>query len=550
MYKPSGSFIDFSSSSNPFFLRLPGTIPSLPFVLSVAPLATRSSSLVVLAFALALAACGNRPSSSSTASRVGRRGPVELRGTVALDRALRGGPPLRTRGKLVLGRLGSREADDAADGYLTLRTILDMIPRLTVVGDVDVSRPAPFRLAIPAARDAHLLALLDVTGELVPSLFGAGGEGNLMGVAREAYVSSWVDPLPAVEIRLSHRRTLDRREHCTGTRTRLLRVDAPEVAGTLGNETSRRLCVHVPPSYETSPDRRYPVVYVLPTLFGDDTVLFRYGHVDRVADRLANELGRELIVVGVDSSTRAGNSYYATSAVTGDWTRFLQSRVVPLIDARYRTHARGSARALLGLSTGGFNAVAVALRDPESFGVVASWSPDALDLSTYLFGRGREHLRTATAHNRAFMRFEHAVGGPGQMVSYAADWSPDASAPSGFAWPIDLETGRANAHWDRWLAASPSSLLRDPARLPLIRRHLDDRIYVIAGRNDEFFYFDANQAFHEQLRAAGIRHTFVANDDGHADHGDERIDALLRFALSRLDAARSRSSSAAAPPPR
>jgi S-formylglutathione hydrolase FrmB len=56
------------------------------------------------------------------------------------------------------------------------------------------------------------------------------------------------------------------------------------------------------------------------------------------------------------------------------WATFVARDLVRAIDARYRTIATPGARAIGGLSEGGYGAINIALHHPREFGVVESWS--------------------------------------------------------------------------------------------------------------------------------------------------------------------------------
>jgi enterochelin esterase-like enzyme len=56
------------------------------------------------------------------------------------------------------------------------------------------------------------------------------------------------------------------------------------------------------------------------------------------------------------------------------WETFLARDVVQQVDARYRTIRSGSARALAGLSEGGYGALNIGIHHPGEFRVLESWS--------------------------------------------------------------------------------------------------------------------------------------------------------------------------------
>jgi S-formylglutathione hydrolase FrmB len=127
--------------------------------------------------------------------------------------------------------------------------------------------------------------------------------------------------------------------------------------------------VYLPPGY--SPQRRYPVVYLLHGMPGSPTeYLAGTGLVSFADDGIAAGRLRPFIAVlppaGVDEKY---NGEWA-----GLWEREVVDGVVPFVDSHLSTIASPSGRVIGGLSAGGFGAVDIALRNPALFGRVESWS--------------------------------------------------------------------------------------------------------------------------------------------------------------------------------
>lgn len=218
--------------------------------------------------------------------------------------------------------------------------------------------------------------------------------------------------------------------------------------------------------------------------------------------------------------------------------------VVTHIDSAYRTLSHPRKRGLIGQSTGGFNAVSFGLRHSETIQLIVASAPDGLDFPSWFLAADGRHIAPRWL---GWMRLEDQMGPPGQMVSYAAEWSPDARMPHGFAWPADLETGELIPDvWARWVRHSPSTLLRDPAILASARAHLSGRILLAAGKNDEADLFAPTRRFSEALRAAGVENTFAPDDAGHFIPAP-RLRTMLDFALAALAEGRPRGLATGAP---
>lgn len=136
--------------------------------------------------------------------------------------------------------------------------------------------------------------------------------------------------------------------------------------------------VVTPPSYGTDPARRYPVVTFLHDAQGDEEIVVREGVADALVAAMRSGQLPELILV----SPRGKGSWWADAY---DGSRpiasFLADELVPWVDARYRTIPERRARAVAGISMGGYGALRLGLTRPELFAVAAGLSPAVQQLS-------------------------------------------------------------------------------------------------------------------------------------------------------------------------
>jgi enterochelin esterase-like enzyme len=429
------------------------------------------------------------------------------------------------RGTLVVGWLTTEEAAARREGRPDLAGFRRLMERLQVVGPVDLARTPRVAYRVEAPRDAHPFVVLDVERSFWATLFG-GGHG-LVGIGPrggDEVALAGAKPEPPAP------------EPCAGDRYQLVVAQAPETEGAVKNPTARRFCAYLPPSYREAPSRRYPLVLMLPGLFsGEMSRLRGKNGAAEVADAIARETGREVIVVGVDTSTRSGSTYLEDSAVTGAFDTFLAGRGLEAIDAALRTIPERGARALVGNSTGGFNALSFGMRHPERFSAIGSCSPDALDLEGWLLADDHR----IKPWIRAWVRLEDGLGGPGQMTSYAADWSPDPAQARGFAWPFQPQSGNVDQTvLARWKAHTPAGMLEDASMRARTRYAFGGRIFITVARGDEFDLFEPARRFSEALTKHGIEHTFRPTDGGHFEGAAERVGAAIRFVVARLVPAR------------
>ena len=410
----------------------------------------------------------------------------------------------RTRGPLFVSWMPEADRQAFADHQPTAVQLLDVITRGTVVGEVDAARDVPFTVHAGPGRIA-LMTVVDVDHAGIEALLG-GGDGTLTGLS-DTFDAAGAAPAIAVSPSPPDRRP----ERCQGDRLVLEQIDAPEVAGTVGNPTSRRACVHLPASYAERPTAHFPVIYALPGLGSTDAAVISSYHLDP----------DDIIVVAVDTSSKTGSTYFVDNPTTGNWDSFFAKKLIPQIDAHYRTIARREGRALVGQSTGGFNSVSYGLRHPELFGVIGASSPDGLDLPVW-FAAGKRWIGD-------FARVERGLGGAGQFVSYAADWSP---RPGGYDWLFD-DSGRiVDSVMARWTAQSPTTWVRDPARVGALKV-FSGHIYLTVGDHDEFDLRTPTEAFSKTLTDAGIANELVVVPGGHGGHA-ARIASIAKFCAAKL----------------
>lgn len=141
---------------------------------------------------------------------------------------------------------------------------------------------------------------------------------------------------------------------------RTVRFTSEALAG-----TQATFAILIPPTYATS-DSRYPVVYLLHGGTQNHTAFPARSWFAKEVSR------REMIVVmpHVPQSTYAARGPASSMA----FLDFVVRDLVKYVDANYRTVASREARAIAGLSMGGFGAVMSGLTHPELFGHVGAFS--------------------------------------------------------------------------------------------------------------------------------------------------------------------------------
>jgi len=138
-----------------------------------------------------------------------------------------------------------------------------------------------------------------------------------------------------------------------------------------GDPATRSFSIYLPNSYDDGSERRYPVAYVLHGYGGSpaDMVSVIRSTLDSLTRARAVP---ELIMVFVDGGNRLGGSFYLNSPVIGDYETYIAKDLVSYIDSHYRTFAKRESRGITGYSMGGWGAMHLSLKFPETFSVVVS----------------------------------------------------------------------------------------------------------------------------------------------------------------------------------
>ncbi len=131
----------------------------------------------------------------------------------------------------------------------------------------------------------------------------------------------------------------------------------------LGKEV--KINVILPEAYAAEKEKRFPVVYLLHGYGGDFSEWQRVGVVEEAK-------GLPIIL----AMPEGDQSFYINHHEDphNRWEDYITQEVVKFVDGHYRTIARADARAISGLSMGGYGAMVLGLRHPDMFRSVASHS--------------------------------------------------------------------------------------------------------------------------------------------------------------------------------
>ena len=141
--------------------------------------------------------------------------------------------------------------------------------------------------------------------------------------------------------------------------------------------TTRKMQVYTPPGY--SKDNKYPVLYLLHGIGGDETEWQRFATPDVLLDNLiADGKAEPMIIVmpngRAQKDDRAGPNAMATAPAFEKFERDLLDDVIPAIQSRYSVQADREHRALAGLSMGGGQSLNFGLAHLDTFAWVGGFS--------------------------------------------------------------------------------------------------------------------------------------------------------------------------------
>jgi len=130
-------------------------------------------------------------------------------------------------------------------------------------------------------------------------------------------------------------------------------------------------CVLLPPEYDSAPAKRYPVLYFLHGLGENEQTLFKTAGWTLIEDlHQQHKIGDFLIV-----TPEAKASFYVNSADNKvRYSDFFLQEFIPYIETNYRIRRERKARAITGISMGGYGALRFAFADSAMFSAVSAQS--------------------------------------------------------------------------------------------------------------------------------------------------------------------------------
>jgi enterochelin esterase-like enzyme len=143
----------------------------------------------------------------------------------------------------------------------------------------------------------------------------------------------------------------------------------------VGNK--RKAIIYTPPGY--SADAKYPVLYLLHGIGGDEEEWRRGGHPEIILDNLiADQKAPPMIIVmpngRAQPNDRVGTNAMATAPAFAKFDKDLLNDLIPFIQSKYSVKADRENRALAGLSMGGGQSLNFGLGNLDMFAWVGGFS--------------------------------------------------------------------------------------------------------------------------------------------------------------------------------
>ncbi len=294
---------------------------------------------------------------------------------------------------------------------------------------------------------------------------------------------------------------------------------------TVTNENpDRNVSIYLPPGYENSANKRYPILYLLHGITDTDETWTKawqqdndgYATLQDVMDRGISE-GKfgEMIVVIPDQKTNWFGSFYVNSSVTGSWDDWTSKELIKHIDGKYRTITKAENRAIAGHSMGGYGAITLAMKHPEIFSVAYGMNPAIIDWG------GDLTIDTPAFEFVLNAKSFEEVGNTGEIynigvITLAQAFSPNPDNPPFYCdFPFKKVDGKLvpnDKAFDKWAEHSPINMVKKYRQNLMKLRGLR----FDSGYEDEFRLIPVNsRRLSSELTNNGIEHIFEEYNGDH-----------------------------------
>jgi S-formylglutathione hydrolase len=285
----------------------------------------------------------------------------------------------------------------------------------------------------------------------------------------------------------------------------------------LGDSAERNVTVYLPPEYDETPEKRFPVVYLLHGYTGNDKLWTGGGYVKglniaSIADDLiTNNRIKAMLLVAPDCHNAYGGSWYTNSPVTGNWEDFVAKELIRDIVTKFRTIADRTSRGIAGHSMGGHGAIKLAMKHPELYCALYAMSPAWNVFTEALRPPFAKHFSAAVAAKQrdAFPGLHWRSRG---SIALAAAVAPNPQSQPFFGeLPVDANGNRIQRVWQRWLKHDLFTMI-GTHRESLLKYKA---ISIDCGSEEDLL--PMNKIFSKALADARVEHTFEQFEGTHTN---------------------------------
>jgi enterochelin esterase-like enzyme len=308
------------------------------------------------------------------------------------------------------------------------------------------------------------------------------------------------------------------------------------------------LSVYLPPGYSES-DPPFTVLWDLAAFTNSGPGHLNWRHhgesLPHRLDRLIHEGSLPPVLVAMpDCYTSLGGNQYVNSSSVGHYADYINEELVPFLSRHLNVVEDRSGRAAFGKSSGGYGALTLAMKSPETWGAVASHAGDVDFDLVYRpeFPVAASVLSICEGNIERFLERFWRNKKPGRAdyatlmtLAMAASYDPDESRPGDIQLPFDLKTCTlAPERWERWLSNDPLQLAEQHAGA-LRSLHA---LYLDAGNRDQYNIQYGTRSLSARLEKLSVHHHYEEFEGTHSGM-DWRLDVSLPYITQALIAAQS-----------
>ena len=292
-------------------------------------------------------------------------------------------------------------------------------------------------------------------------------------------------------------------------------VYSPSLEGNLFDDSpNRQVTIYLPPSYDTEPERLYPVVYLLHGYTGNHYLWTGGSYVrganiiNAMESWLKSGTVEEMILVMPNSYTKFQGGYYINSPAIGKWGDFISKDLVQYIDSNYRTLPQSESRAVMGHSMGADSTIRIGILRSDVFSCIGCLAA-SFDLEEWMNDNKTSYALASTIKDWA--QFYSSSLLVKASFADAAAFAPNPDSPPFYCDLPFVYTDTKPRKIVKNQEAYNRFLEFDPLRMAAASTKAlqsMSAIYIDCGLNDGFGTLKHARVFHEKLNSLGIKHVY------------------------------------------